>query len=162
MLQAFASFAAAVAVQPLHAHALVACAAIYRSSGQLDNAVSALETAAAAAPADAAVQQAYAAGLNAVGKVLPWQSSILSGVANIVQGWTTLALRSMASPLLQSPWMAAKPLCLQLHSSSQLGSGRQHSSSISKLWKSAQCMQMDFMTWGCTTVKIARSAGLPH
>ncbi|KAL3139709.1 hypothetical protein ABBQ38_004018 [Trebouxia sp. C0009 RCD-2024] len=62
---AFASFAAAVAVQPSHAHALVACAVLYRASGQLARAVAALETAAAAAPNDAAVQQAYAAGLNA-------------------------------------------------------------------------------------------------
>lgn len=67
MLQAFASFAAAVAVQPSHAHALVACAVLYRASGQLARAVAALETAAAAAPNDAAVQQAYAAGLNATG-----------------------------------------------------------------------------------------------
>ena len=105
MLQAFASFAAAVAVQPLHAHALVACAAIYRNSGQLDNAVSALETAAAAAPADAAVQQAYAAGLNAVGKLSPWPSSIVSGLAKIarhIPGCITLALRSMTSPLFHS------------------------------------------------------------
>lgn len=58
-------------MQPLHAHALVASAAIYRASGQLANAVSALETAAAAATSDAAVQQAYAAGLNAVGELSP-------------------------------------------------------------------------------------------
>lgn len=77
-LQAFASFAAALAVQPTHAHALVACAAIYRSSGQLANAVCALETAAAAAPADAAVQQAYAAGLNAVGESHPGSLALLS------------------------------------------------------------------------------------
>lgn len=105
MLQAFASFAAAVAVRPLHAHALVACAAIYRSSGQLANAVSALETAAAAAPTDAAVQQAYAAGLNAFGELSPWPSSIVVGLADIarhVQGCIKLALCSVISPLLQS------------------------------------------------------------
>lgn len=66
--QAFASFAAALAVQPLHTEALVACAAVYKSSGQLLKAVSTLETAVAAAPTDATVQQAYAAALNALGE----------------------------------------------------------------------------------------------
>ncbi len=65
--QAFASFAAALAVQPLHTEALVACAAVYKTSGQLLKAVSTLETAVAAAPSDATVQQAYAAALNALG-----------------------------------------------------------------------------------------------
>jgi len=66
--QAFASFAAALAVQPLHTEALVACAAVYKTSGQLLKAVSTLETAVAAAPTDATVQQAYAAALNALGE----------------------------------------------------------------------------------------------
>lgn len=66
--QAFASFAAALAVQPAHAEATVACAAVYRSSGQLLRAVSTLETAVTAAPTDVNVQQAYAAALNALGE----------------------------------------------------------------------------------------------
>jgi len=66
--QAFSSFAAALAVQPLHTEALVACATVYKTSGQLLKAVSTLETAVAAAPTDATVQQAYAAALNALGE----------------------------------------------------------------------------------------------
>lgn len=68
IVQAFASFAAALAVQPAHAEATVACAAVYRSSGQLLRAVSTLETASTAAPTDITVQQAYAAALNALGE----------------------------------------------------------------------------------------------
>ena len=71
--QAFASYAAALAVQPLHTEALVACAAVYKTSGQLLKAVSTLETAVAAAPSDAAVQQAYAAALNALGE---WNAAL--------------------------------------------------------------------------------------
>lgn len=67
-LQAFASYAAAITAQPLHTEALVACAAVYRISGQLLNAIHSLETATAAAPTDAAVQRAHAAALNALGK----------------------------------------------------------------------------------------------
>ena len=67
-LQAFASYAAAITAHPLHTEALVACAAVYRISGQLLNAIHSLETATAAAPTDATVQRAHAAALNALGK----------------------------------------------------------------------------------------------
>ena len=67
-MQAFASFAAAVSVQPAHVGALTACAAVYRRCGQLPSAIATLEKARKAAPEDQAVQQAYAKALNAQGK----------------------------------------------------------------------------------------------
>ena len=66
-MQAFASFAAAVAAQPTHTGALIACAAVYRRCGQLLSAVATLEKARKFAPTDAVVQQAYARALNALG-----------------------------------------------------------------------------------------------
>ena len=66
-MQAFASFAAAVAAQPTHVGALVACATVYRRCGQLPSAVATLEKARKIAPTDATVQQAYARAVNALG-----------------------------------------------------------------------------------------------
>ncbi len=156
--QAFASFAAALAVQPLHTEALVACAAVYKTSGQLLKAVSTLETAVTAAHSDATVQQAYAVALNALGE---WNAALLLHIATQqpLHTHVTHVVRALASNLLfcccDSMYHVVK-LPLQAPSLRLKAKEWKPKTSINKRYKYALHTLMGSMTWVCTTARISR------
>lgn len=70
ILQAFASFAAALTVDPKHVEALRECAAVHKSCGQFPDAIDKLEKAYTICSTDAKIQEAYATALTAWGTQL--------------------------------------------------------------------------------------------
>ena len=69
LVQAFACFSNALALEPRHADTLMAAGALYKSCGLLPEALQSLEAALEAKPKDLAVKQALAVVLTDLGEL---------------------------------------------------------------------------------------------